>query len=1073
MESKEFKISVVMAIYNTEDFLAEAIDSIINQSIGFKDVELILVDDGSQDKSGEICLEYKSRFPDNVVYIHQENQGQATARNNGMKAARGKYINFLDSDDKLELNALELVYHFFELYYNEVDVVSIPIRFFDRQRGDHVLNYKYDSTRVIDLDKHPDCIQLSASASFIKREAIKDYAFDPHLVVSEDAIFVNKILLEKRKLGVISDTCYYYRKRLLSDSTVDLSVKSRDYYIQRSEVFFRELMDYSKSKYGEVYDFIKYTVVYDIQWIFLMDDIEEILSEEDLAKLKSILYDILQEIEDEFILSQRYHDRNLHYNILIFKYGNIETEVLKDNVKKTVNGSVIDELYYHVFYLDAFEINKNRLNILGHLTSYFKYPEIKIEAIKFYEDDFMNYWIDYFIPRSVGFLEEEYLSEKGHEYKTKLLNDFNSCEALDENDISEFIKDLDFNDWDFRDERELLKSDYFNEVTYNNIKEEVLKSYLDEKGEVWQSDKIEYPLREKKYLDMNHISHYNFEFDIPLKEYESTSVRLRVVCNSMNFYLTTKMENYCKITEESFYSKKENYLIHFKNNTFKLIEYNIEKLLELENENIEFLEKQSRTGLNEVINFRKHYYYSFPTYLNRRIWLFMDRLDVADDNAEHLFKYAVNQNDGIEKYFILNEDSRDFERMSEIGNVIPAGSEEHKLLASHAEKIISSQADAVVINPFYRKEKFYNGLFSAKIYFLQHGVIKEDISSWLHRYDKYLYLILTSARAEYDSFFSPDSQYNYNDSIVQLLGLPRHDFREKLEDRKEIVVMPSWRRSLEHLTEEQFKNSEFYKEYNSLLTNEKLIEFLDEQGYTLIFKPHHNLNTHLHLFERHPLVEFDDSSSDGNVHTYNEIFNHSSLLITDYSSAVFDFAYIKKPILYYHGVEDYHFDVENSFFDYEKMGFGEIAKSTEGLVNLIMNYVNCNCEMKDKYKKRVDDFFEYHDKNNCKRVYEFILNDSVDEMPQELDAEKTNEILIDLGDDFYRNIDYEDRLTKERIKNNQLREAIEGKDKEIEELHKELERKQKEINTLYASNSWKVTKPLRKTTEMLKNNKGD
>ena len=86
-------------------------------------------------------------------------------------------------------------------------------------------------------------------------------------------------------------------------------------------------------------------------------------------------------------------------------------------------------------------------------------------------------------------------------------------------------------------------------------------------------------------------------------------------------------------------------------------------MLELENENIEFLEKQSRTGLNEVINFRKHYYYSFPTYLNRRIWLFMDRLDVADDNAEHLFKYAVNQNDGIEKYFILNEDSRDQETL--------------------------------------------------------------------------------------------------------------------------------------------------------------------------------------------------------------------------------------------------------------------------------------------------------------------------------------------------------------------------------------------------------------------------
>ncbi len=1073
MESKEFKISVVMAVYNTEDFLVEAIDSVINQSIGFKDVELILVDDGSRDRSGEICLEYKNRFPDNVVYIHQENQGQATARNNGMKSARGKYINFLDSDDKLEENTMELVYNFFESHYDDVDVVSIPIRFFDRQRGDHVLNYKYHSTRLIDLDEHPDYIQLSASASFIKKAAIKDYIFDPHLVVSEDAIFVNKILLEKRKLGVISDTCYYYRKRHLSDSTVDLSVKSRDYYIQRSEVFFRELMDYSKSKYGEVYDFIKYTVVYDIQWIFLMDNIEEILSEDDLAKLKSILHYILNEIEDKFILRQRYHDKNLHYNILIFKHGQMETEVLKDDVKKTVNGSIIDELHYHVFYLDAFEINKNRLNILGYLKSYFKYPEIKIEAVKFNEDDFMKYWIEYFIPRSVGFLEWQYLSDKGHEYKTNLLNDFNNCKALDENDISEFINDIDFNDWDFRDESELLKSDYIDEVTYKNIKDDVLKKYLDKNGEIYESNKIEYPLREKKYLDMNHISHYNFEFDIPLKEYESTNFRLRAVCNSMNFYLTTKMENYCKITEESFYSKKENYLIHFKNNTFKLSKYSIEKLLELEKENIKFLERQSKIGLNNVINFRKHYYYSFFKYINRRIWLFMDRPDVADDNAEHLFKYAVRQNDDIEKYFILNRNSRDFKRLGKIGNVVPTGSEEHKLLACHAEKIISSQADAIVINPFYDNEKYCNGLFSAKAYFLQHGVIKEDISSWLHRYDKYLYLILTSAKAEYDSFFSPDSQYNYNKSIVQLLGLPRHDYREKMEDRKEIVVMPSWRRSLEHLTEEQFKNSEFYKAYNSLLTNEKLIEFLDAQGYKLIFKPHHNLNTHLHLFERHPLVEFDHTSSNGDEHTYDEIFNHSSLLITDYSSAVFDFAYIKKPILYYHAVEDYHFDIENSFFDYEKMGFGEIAKSPEGLINLIMNYVNCNCEMKDKYKKRVDDFFEYHDKNNCKRVYEFILNDSVDEMPQKLDTEKLKELLIDLGDDFYENVDYERRITKELIEKNQLIEEIEEKDKEIEALKRELERKQKAINTLYTSNSWKVTKPLRKTTEMLKNNKGD
>ena len=1074
---KDFKISVVMAIYNTEDFLKEAIDSIVNQSIGFDDVELVLVDDGSTDGSKEICLDYKKRFPQNVNYIYQENQGQATARNNGMKVARGKYINFLDSDDKLESNALELVYNFFERHYNDVDVVSIPIKFFDRQHGDHILNYKYHSTRLIDLDEHPDYIQLSASASFIKKDAIKDYIFDPFLVVSEDAIFVNKILLEKRKLGVISQTSYYYRKRLLNDSTVDLSVKSRDYYIQRSKIFFKELINYSKSKYGEVYDFIKYTVVYDIQWIFLMGNIEGILGEKDLEELKKILYEILQEIDDEIILKQRYHDKNIKYNILIFKHGGLKTEVLEEenNVKKTVNGSVIDELYYHVFYIDAFEINKNRANILGYLKSYFKYPEIKIQAVKYDEEDFMRYWLDYFNQRIIGFVEWEYLNDDGYDYKTNLLNNMGSCRSLGETELANYTIDLDLSNEklfleDLTEESEFLDKHCIDEITYNAVKDDVLKKYLDKNGEVYESSKVEYPLRDQKYLDLDNISYYNFELDIPLNEYKNSNIKLRAAYDSMNFYLTVKMENYSKITEESFYSKKENYLIHFENNTFKLIKYSIAKLLELEKSNIEFFESQSRPGLNEVINFRKHYYYSFLKYAKRRIWLFMDRLDVADDNGEHLFKYALKQDDGIEKYFVLNEDSRDFERLSEIGNVIAAGSEEHKLMACHAEKIISSQADAVVINPFHKKEKFYNGLFSAKAYFLQHGVIKEDISSWLHRYDKYLYLILTSARAEYDSFFSPKSQYNYGRDVVQLLGLPRHDYREKLEDKKEIVVMPSWRRSLEHLTEEQFKNSDFYKAYNSLLNDTKLIEFLDKKGYTLIFKPHHNLNEHLHLFDKHPSVEFDYiDSNNKNVHTYNDIFNHSSLLITDYSSAVFDFAYIKKPILYYHAVEDYHFDIEDSFFDYETMGFGEIAKSHEGLVNLIMNYVNCNCEMKDKYKKRVEDFFEFSDKNNCKRVYEFILNDCVDdETSQKLSEEELTRLLINLGDDFYRNVNYEERITSEHLKNNKLSEIIEQRDNEIEQLNKELERKQKAIDTLLTSTSWKVTKPLRKTTEMLK-----
>lgn len=105
--------------------------------------------------------------------------------------------------------------------------------------------------------------------------------------------------------------------------------------------------------------------------------------------------------------------------------------------------------------------------------------------------------------------------------------------------------------------------------------------------------------------------------------------------------------------------------------------------------------------------------------------------------------------------------------------------------------------------------------------------------------------------------------------------------------------------------------------------------------------------------------------------SFQEIFKNSSLLISDYSSVVFDFVYLKKPIIYYQPNDDYHFD--QAYFDYETMGFGEIIRDEDKLIKQIEDYLINNCEMDEIYKKRVDEFFKYNDKNNSKRVYEWIL----------------------------------------------------------------------------------------------------
>lgn len=101
MGNSRFKFSVIIPVYNVENYLEETIQSVIHQTIGFKkNIQIILVNDGSPDDSGKICEKYQREYPDNIVYVEQKNAGVSAARNNGLKYAEGEIINFLDSDDK-------------------------------------------------------------------------------------------------------------------------------------------------------------------------------------------------------------------------------------------------------------------------------------------------------------------------------------------------------------------------------------------------------------------------------------------------------------------------------------------------------------------------------------------------------------------------------------------------------------------------------------------------------------------------------------------------------------------------------------------------------------------------------------------------------------------------------------------------------------------------------------------------------------------------------------------------------------------------------------------------------------
>lgn len=388
MGESQFIFSIIIAIYNTEKYLSEAIESIINQTFDFDKVQIILVDDGSTDRSKEICMSFKEKYPKNIFYLYQENAGQSVARNNGLNIAKGKYVNFLDSDDKLDSNTLQDVYELFDKSYDLIDVCVIERYNFGIVNGPSFLNQKYQNTRIVDIEEECDFPQLSISASFIRRNALSE-RFNSNIIISEDSLVLNKTILKKCKFGVVGSARYLYRKRSEQNSTIDTKKLRREYFIPRMELYFKELINYSISNYGYVLRYIQSVLMYDLQWFFI-EDTHVILNSEELNEFHELISYILQYIDDDIILSQRFLNKTLEYHILNIKYRNPNFKVIY-NAKELLlnyNNNFFDELTNHNIIISDVCRKDNIVYLKGFYDSYF--DGIQVNAYN--NGNLLNMW---------------------------------------------------------------------------------------------------------------------------------------------------------------------------------------------------------------------------------------------------------------------------------------------------------------------------------------------------------------------------------------------------------------------------------------------------------------------------------------------------------------------------------------------------------------------------------------------------------------------------------------------------------------------------------------------------------
>ena len=325
------QISVVVPVYNVEKYLRECLDSLANQT--FEDFEVICVNDGSDDSSPDILEEYASE-DERFKIVSQENKGLSGARNTGMNYIKGRYLLFLDSDDWLELNALELLYNHANALNSEM--VIFPYRYFNQETKQYEEN---DFTKLNMFDSSVDnknfiYKNIPETVFRIPHESIKLYDVKtlkklavkfPEGLNYEDAYFFYKIFFKLNKVSIIRTPIYNYRIRNDSICTTGTE-KSFDIFKILTSIknFLKEDEIYESFKD----EFILFTVI-NLKFVYLR--LDERFRDRYLEKIKkNYEFFSLNQVNKNHLATWHFDDRAFYQAIDVSNNG-IEFEL---NYKK-------------------------------------------------------------------------------------------------------------------------------------------------------------------------------------------------------------------------------------------------------------------------------------------------------------------------------------------------------------------------------------------------------------------------------------------------------------------------------------------------------------------------------------------------------------------------------------------------------------------------------------------------------------------------------------------------------------------------------------------------------------------
>lgn len=879
MTDYKYKISVVIPVYNCEEFIGKCVDSLMKQTMPQNSFQIVFVNDGSPDNSGGICRSLAEKY-DNIVVFEQENSGVSAARNKGMELADGKYIIFLDADDELSENTLKSLYEFFEEHYDETDLVTYKIiPYYGKKR--YALHYRYRILResgIFDLNDEENChiTQTTMNICIKNPKGGRKVSFDTSLAYHEDQKFCFDVVQDKMTIGYCGDAEYLY---LRNPASVTQN-KCYAYYI------FEDTMAMWEELFGryenEVPAYLQSLYINDLNWKSRSDVLLPYhYGEEEFDRAVDRIVALLRRVDDKLILERPVTDLyHKHFLLRLKGCDRISLECADDGLKLLYDN---DEVVYETAEVGAvvkrMSVADGKLSFDAFLKSpvfmYCEKPEV--------------------ILRCNGKEIPVELTKSVYEYYRAKIRTATFWRVRFDVDISE---DTEFSLCVRINGKEYGVSYYYG-LCLPFVQTKKLKVFYKD-GKCFREDSGVFSVTRVNSL-------------------KSRLFRLRVILYNFFYYL--------KINPGIIYNRM--------------------------------------VGAHAARS-------------DERIWLYLDRYGLFD-NAYDQFKHDIQIDDGVKRYYVINEcdlDSVD-EKFTpeERAHLIVFRSRNHKKLYFAAEKIITSFSNLSNVSPFDSGPmRWYSDLTKFEIVYLQHGILHADLKEL---YAKELCLIdkvVVSSGFEVENFVK---NYGYDEKDLIKCGMPRYDFfRTDAEKKNRIVFSPSWRGNLigplrDNSREEKpeaFVESDFYKAVSEFLNSERLERLLEKYDLYLDFKNHPIFKCYNSLFNitnKRVCIDGFDTKQD-----------EYRLMITDYSSIVFDSVYMNCPIIYF--VPDYDKFKAGISHSYRRLdlplekGFGPFTQTADELLDSLEEYAANNFEPVEPYKSRMENFFLHKDTDCRKRLYDAI-----------------------------------------------------------------------------------------------------